>query len=211
MQLASDRDVMVSRFAAAVVLLLAPSARAEVNDPKSPFVRPVVTVSGGVEGFIAPTLRELAGYGAAWSTRISTGGREDVRLELSYAGSSQPLDGMEGKTLLGTSVIGTLRINVAPWVSDTIETFVFLGAGWSRYQVRARRATAVLVESDDLLEMPIGLGVARPFGRFVLEVRAGLHITSGADLLPIERIQSSSRHSEVMHRLGLTAGLGFQI
>ena len=173
--------------------------------------RPVVTVGGGVEGFITSELRDRARDGGAWSARVSAGGRKDIRLELAYAGSAQPLDGMEGSVLLGTGIIGMLRINIAPWVSDTIEPFFLVGAGWTRFQVRDRRASASLVETDDILDMPIGFGVARRFGGYVLDVRAGVTLAAGADLLPVEQDPDASRATAVMHRFGMTASVGFEL
>jgi hypothetical protein len=192
------------------LLLVAARAHADRTAPDSLLAKPVVAVSGGVEGFINLKLRDLASAGSAWSARVSAGERQGVRLELAYVGSAQGLDPASGTTLLGTGVVGTLRINVAPWVSDRLEPFLFVGGGWTRFHVRGAPAVAMGPKNDDVLDLPIGVGVAALFGRFVLDLRAGLTVTAGADLVPVDD-PSSSRDSQAMHRFGVTAGLGMTI
>jgi hypothetical protein len=198
-------------FAAACVGIATSAAAEPQTEEESPWSRPVVSATAGGEGFITSELRDRVSFGAAWTTRLSMGSRKGVRIELAYSGSLQPVAATEGSTLLGTGLVGTVRVNVAPWASDLLEPFVYLGAGWSRFRVRERESTATLVASDDVLQMPFGAGLAARFGRAIVDIRGGVIIASAADLLPTPRKPDESRDSAIMHRLGVSAGVGFEL
>ena len=207
--------MMVRRSATFAIAMCLGGVSSAFAEPRTelepPWSHPVISASAGGEGFITSELRDRVSFGAAWTTRVSMGSPKDVRIELAYAGSMQPVAASEGNTLLATGLVGTLRVNVAPWASDMVEPFVYLGAGWSRFRVRDRESSATLVASDDVLQMPFGAGLAARFGRAVVEIRGGVIIASAADLLPMPRKPDESRDSAVMHRLGVSAGVGFEL
>jgi hypothetical protein len=156
-------------------------------------------------------MRDEVNDGAGWTVRVSAGDRKGVRLELSYAGSVQPVTATEGSSLIGTGVLGTLRVNVAPWWSDSFEPFFYLGGGWSRFHLRDQRAAASLGESDDLLQIPFGMGAARRVSHFIVDARAGITIATGANMLPVPRDPTSSQRSAFMHRYGFSVGVGVEL
>jgi hypothetical protein len=190
----------------ATIAVAAPKAEAV-----PPWSHPVISAAAGGEGFVTSELRDRVHFGAAWTTRLSMGSPKGVRIELAYVGSLQPVAPAEGSALLGTGLLGTVRVNVAPWASDVLEPFVYLGGGWSRFSVRDRESAATLVASDNIVQMPFGAGLAARFGRTVVDIRGGIVIASAADLLPTQRQPDESRDSAIMHRLGVSAGVGFEL
>ena len=181
-----------------------------VLPPPDPTAHPVVSVGGGVDGFIGTALRGLVGPGPSWSVRASMGSREDVRVELVYAGTSQGFKDAEmgGARLVGHGVQALLRANVAP--SYLTEPFFFAGAGWTRFSVRGAASDRVR-SPDHVLEIPFGFGVSRQFGRLMIDVRASFSIMTGADLIPVEQADGTDRGGESMHRAGLRANLGLAL
>ncbi|HWO23933.1 MAG TPA: hypothetical protein VNO30_34560 [Kofleriaceae bacterium] len=175
-----------------------------------PTAQPVVTAGGGVDGFIGTALRGLVGPGPSWNVRAAMGSREDVRIELVYAGTSQSFKDAEmgGARLVGHGVHALLRANVAP--SYLTEPFFFAGAGWTRFSVSGD-AEGRFRSPDHMLEIPFGFGVSRQLGRLVLDVRASFSIMTGADLVPATQADGTARGGESMHRAGLRANLGIAL
>ena len=203
--------VAIVIVAAAGVAGAEPAPRAtngHVPPPPDPTADPVVSVGAGVENFLGNTLRSTVDTGPSWNVRASMGSRADVRVELVYSGSAQPFrdPAMEGAWLVAHGLQGLLRVNVAP--GHAFEPFFFIGAGWDRFAVRGRTGGR-LRTPDHVLEIPFGLGIARRLGQLVLDVRGGLSIMNGADLIPPE--DRSSTEGETMHRAGLRVSLGFAL
>ena len=199
------------RSLCAVALVVPASAAAEPpRSPASLFATPVISFGAGGAGFIASEMRAVTPIGEAWTARVALGGRYGIRTELSYTGSYQALSSMDGTALVANGVYATLRINVFPW-TDLFEPFLYLGGGWAHYHVTGRMPGARLAASDDLAEFPLGLGAARRFGRFVVDLRMGPTITAGRGLIAVERDPSSSRSTAVMHRFEALATVGFQL
>jgi hypothetical protein len=195
-----------------LVALFAPAlALAQPDDEReSPLSHPAVAIDGGVTGFIDNDLRALVRPGEVWGARVVFGSHEDIRIEVTYAGSHQALDPIAGDALVSHGTRGVLRINVAPWL-DTVEPFLYFGGGWSRYHVQGRMPGSPLQTNDNVLEIPFGLGIAKRVGGFSIDVRAGLEVASGGDLLPIPMPPHSSRTSASMDRLVAGAVVGYEI
>ena len=166
-----------------------------------------VSAGVGIEGFIGSELRDIAGPGPAWSVRAAVGNPESVRVELAYAGSRQPLSAIAGDgALTGHGARGLLLVNVYP--EGTLAPYFFVGAGWCRYAVSGRAPGSVLAARDDVFESPFGVGVAYRGRRLVLDLRMGMRTATGPDLLP-SADPSGSEDSAMMHRFGITAGIGY--
>ncbi|NVB81928.1 MAG: hypothetical protein HOV81_26340 [Kofleriaceae bacterium] len=197
-----------------VVVALVPAvAFAEpesASERESPLSHPAVAIDGGVVGFIDNDLRALVRPGEVWGARVVFGSHEDIRIEVTYAGSHQALDPTAGEGLVSHGTRGVLRINVAPWL-NTVEPFLYFGTGWSRYHVQGRMPGSPLQTNDNVLEIPFGIGVAKRIGGFSLDVRAGLEVASGGDLLPIPMPPHSSRTSASMDRYLAAAVFGYEI
>ncbi len=165
-----------------------------------------VSLGAGFENFVSSALREVAGTGPSWNVRAAVGSTGAVRVEVTYAGSAQPLTAAAGH-LMAHGLNGVLRVNFAPWAA--VEPFVYLGAGWNRFHVRGMRP-ANIEAVDHVLELPLGLGVAYRHSRVMVDIRAGLTVASGADLLPTTD-PNASPSGEAMHRFALRANIGIDL
>jgi hypothetical protein len=183
------------------------AGRTHVSAEPDPSALPAMSAGVGVEGFLGRALREIAGPGMAWNVRVAMGTPADIRVELVYAGSSQKVSGagMDGGRLVGHGVHGLLRVNVAP--NPAFEPFFYLGGGWNRFHVSGATGRD-LRSPDHVLEILFGLGVARRFGRLVLDARTGLSLMSGADLIPKG---DRAPEGETMHRFAARVNLGFAL
>lgn len=168
--------------------------------------RPTLVVSGGLASFIDPGLRDVAGVGETWSARVAVGRPKGIRVEVAYTGSAQPLAASQGTWLVGNGAVATLRVNVAPGVYP-FEPAFYIGGGWMHYHARAA-AESDLRSDDDVFVIPFGLALARELGRFTIDIRGGVDIAAGGELMPVPRDPDSSRTSASMHRFGLIAGVG---
>lgn len=167
-----------------------------------------VTAGAGVEGFIGVGMRNAVGIGPSWAVRVAYGNPQSVRVEAEYVGSQQPIRLMDvGGNLVGHGVHGLVNINLFP--EARYEPFFYAGAGWSRYSVSSGGA-GLLASRDDVFEMPIGIGAAYRWHNVVVDVRAGVRVTTGPDLLP-SPMPEGSEHSEMMHRYGIAAQLGYSL
>lgn len=192
-----------------VPVLAAAEPETETED-ESPLSHPSVAIDGGLTGFIDGDLRALVHDGESWGARVVFGSHEDIRIEVTYVGTHQGLDPTAGADLVSHGARGVLRINIAPWL-ESVEPFLYFGGGWSRYHVQGRTPGSPLEGSDNVIEIPFGVGVAhRAFG-FSFDMRAGLEISSGGNLLPIEQPPHSSRTSASMDRFLASAVLGYEI
>lgn len=166
-----------------------------------------VVAGFGVEGFVESHMRHVVGAGPAWSLRGVVGNPQSVSVEVVYVGSRQPIE-MGGDTLLGTGALGQIRINVYP--DARFDPFFFLGAGWSRFTVRGRTAGSPFPAHDDVIAIPMGLGIAYRAGSFITDVRAGFTTIAAPDLVA-KPMPDGSEDSFAMHRIGITADLGWYL
>src|SRR3569623_258449 len=198
------------RVAIAVLLvLLAPaiSAAAPPQPEPRPLAQPGDADIGGAATFLDPHMRQVAGGGEAWRGRLSAGRPRGVRIEVAYTGADQPLRGMSG-SIFQQGVEAGLRINVAPHVAP-YEPFFFFGGGWMHFRANAP-PEAGLRSTDDVFVMPIGVGVARRFGSFIVALRAGAEVTAGGELLPLPA-SHSSHDAASMNVFGVFAGVGYRL
>ena len=203
------------RSVVTLVALTAPAAAehdTRVGDghvPKGPdrALNLSVSAGAGIEGFLGGDARERFSPGPSWNLRVGMLDRTEIRLELVYAGSSQDMTDLPGARLVAHGLYAQLRVNVAPrWA---LEPFFYAGGGWTRFGVTTSDV-GDLKSPDDLLEIPFGVGIARRFGDFVLDARAGMTVASGADLVPPGDM-STATEGHSLHRFGVRANLGIDL
>jgi hypothetical protein len=192
---------------------LCSTAAAQIRDEEahdaveSARTRYSVVAGAGIEGFIDSHMRDAVSSGPAWNVRGSIGNPEEVSVEVFYAGSRQPMH-MGADTLVGNGVLGQVRINLFP--AAVLEPFFYFGAGWSRFSVKGRTPDSMFPAHDDVLEMPIGIGLAYRTGAFVADLRTGFTVITGQDLIKNPEAQGSER-SYSMHRFGISAQIGYSL
>jgi hypothetical protein len=119
-----------------------------------------VSLGGGVAGFTDEEARDLADVGGAWDVRVVLGTRLPVAFEAAYTGSAQNIEafGLDTDTfLLGNGAEGALRFQLP---TKYVMPYILVGLGWTHYSLtNTDTNTSLLENSDDVLTMPLGLGL----------------------------------------------------
>lgn len=167
-----------------------------------------LVVGGGVDGFTNGALRDTTNDGGSWDVRAIVGTRSPLALEAAYIGSAQSVSalGLDSSALLvGNGVQGDVRLNVG--ADMPVQPFVFGGVAWRRYDItNTKTNTSDLVDKDDVLELPAGIGIAIKRYGFMAEARGEVRAAMGEDLVP----SRSATGSEAMHRWGVNASIGYE-
>jgi hypothetical protein len=169
-----------------------------------------VTLGGGVEGFTNNELAATANDGAGWGARLQLGTRTPVSVEAAYDGSAQNVDafGLDNSALLvGTAVEVGARFNAFP--SHALSPYLYMGMAWRRYDLTRYEANFSDVSAtDNVVEIPIGAGVAyRMFG-WIIDGRVQFRAATGSDLV---RDDSADNDTGIaMHRWGISGNLGYE-
>jgi hypothetical protein len=174
-------------------------------------------LGGGVTGFTDKTMRNTTSdIGGLWDLRVTIGSHLPLALDVSYLGSATNINGLptgDKGTLIGTTVEGALRYNVMPHFAWT--PYVFAGAGWQRYDVTQTSVTlsdSGMNSQDNLLEFPLGAGLAYRMNGFVFDLRGTFRATTEADLVlktPMVTAPTSSDFAP-MHTWEASAALGYE-
>lgn len=168
-----------------------------------------VALGGGVEGFTNETLRGATDDGGNWNVRLAIGTRSPIGFEAAYIGSAQSIQALgldEDALLIGNGVDGRIRVNVLDF---NVQPFVFAGVGWRRYGLaRVDTNTSAVQDSDDVLEVPLGAGIAYKYRGFLLDARGEFRVATQEDLMPaLTAVDDEDTRAE-MHRWGVNANIG---
>jgi outer membrane protein OmpA-like peptidoglycan-associated protein len=130
-------------------------------------------IGGAATGFVDNGAQNFTHTGGAWTARVSAGTRLPIALEGAYIGSAQGMTGLNldsGAILLGNGAEGDLRLN---FTLMRVQPYIFGGAGWINYRIENTAiTTADITRSDNVFEVPFGVGVAGRIGRgFIVDVR----------------------------------------
>jgi len=190
----------IRQFCVVVSLFLVPAiAQAQEAQPEPRLLTPYglsLTVGGGVTGFLDQDMQDATDPGGSWEARLAAGTREFIGLEAAYIGSAQPIDALgldADAVLLGTGLEATARINL---VKGAIQPYVLAGAGWMHYQLtNADTNTSSVEEDDDVLAVPLGVGVGYRYQRLILDARGVFRPVAYSDLIPTAGDTETSLHS----------------
>lgn len=167
-------------------------------------------LGGGVEGFTNDQLDEAAGRGPAWNLRAVLGTRTAVSLEAAYQGSAQTVDafGLDDSALLvGTGVDVGARFNA--FRGAIVSPYIAMGVGWRRYDLTRYEANFSDVdETDNVVELPVGVGAVVRFGGMMLDARVQFRAAAGSDLMR-DHGDPDGEHL-AMHRWGVSGNLGYE-
>lgn len=137
-----------------------------------------LSLGGGVTNFVQQDANDVAGLGGSWLVRAGLGTRSLAGFEITYTGSAHDVGG-EGYSpdayFVRNGVEGAVRLN-APLVGERwmFSPFATLGVGWMRYDLMNQDSGAFAVdvqESDNVLVVPLGAGVAAAFSGFIVDAR----------------------------------------
>jgi opacity protein-like surface antigen len=172
-------------------------------------------IGGGVVGFTDRTMRDTtANVGGLWDFRLTLGSHIPLGVELAYLGSATNLNGLPSQngTLIGTTFEGALRYNVLPHFIWT--PYVFAGVGWQRYDVSNANVTlsdSGMNDRDNLLEVPLGAGLAYRVAGFVLDLRGTFRAATDQNLvLKTPVVSPTSSDFAPMHTWEASAALGYE-
>jgi hypothetical protein len=177
-----------------------------------------LTLGGGVEGFTNDTLRASTDDGGDWTVRAIFGTKLPVALEASYMGSAQNIAalGLDSNALLvGNGVGGNVRINALSGDAP-VQPFIYGGVAWRRYQLtNSDFNTSDVNDQDDVLELPVGLGVAYKVGNFMFDARGEFRGSFYEDLVPARsnddlEVSITNDNNAAMHRWGVQANIGVE-
>lgn len=169
------------------------------------------SLGGGVEGFTDDDMRDFTNVGGNWTARIVLGTRSPIAFEATYFGSAQSIDalGLPGDAVLvSNGVGGALRVNATTNVP--VQPFIFGGLAWAHYNVtRSSQNFSDIRNNDNVLEFPVGLGVAGYWQGLTLDVRGEVRFAVDEDLVPKFGSTRADDDFASMHRWGVTATVGY--
>jgi hypothetical protein len=141
-------------------------------------------IGGGVAGFSAEELRDVTTVGGEWETRFVFGTRTLLGIEAAYVGGAYALDALgldDNAYLLTTGIEASARLNLLP---GALQPFVVAGVGWKRYDVtNADVNTSAMEDEDDVVEIPLGVGLAYRFAPLFIEARGVFRPALDNDLI----------------------------
>jgi hypothetical protein len=176
-----------------------------------------IAAGAGAGGFTGTDLRGTSNVGGDWDVRLTLGTRSPLAFEASYIGSAQRLNalGLDNNAMLvGNGAQGALRLNAMAGLPIT--PFVFGGVAWRRYDVtNSATNTSDVGETDDVLELPVGAGIAGMFKGLMVDLRGEFRYTTNADLVRTGSLDQpiigvSDNEFGTMHRWGLNANVGYE-
>jgi outer membrane protein OmpA-like peptidoglycan-associated protein len=168
------------------------------------------SLGGGVIGFSDSQARDLAHTGGSWDARVIFGTRLPLALELAYVGSAQGIDaaGISSSSMLvGNGGEGNLRVQLPTFY---VRPYIFGGLGWTHYQlVNTNGNNSLIATSDDLLTVPLGLGVTgrAPFGG-TADLRGTFRLAYRETLM--DGYYAGTGERADLHTWGVTARLGWE-
>lgn len=146
------------------------------------------SVGGGVVGFTDEDTRDFADVGGTWEARVAVGTRERVAFEAAYIGGAQGVDalGLDGDAvLLSTGIEGNVRLNLIE--EQGFQPYLLAGVGWKRYDVtNADFNTSSLADDDNVVEIPLGVGIGYRYERVIVDVRGMFRPSANEDLIAVD-------------------------
>ena len=168
-----------------------------------------VAAGGGAGGFTDATMSDTTDVGGDWDVRVTLGTRSPIAFEGSYIGSAQNITALgldNDAVLIGNGMQGALRVNAT--LDLPVQPFAFGGVAWRRYDLsNANTNLSDVAGSDDVLEVPLGIGLAGRMGEFVLDARGEYRMSSEEDLIPSQNRVGSNAD---MARWGVKGTVGVE-
>jgi hypothetical protein len=176
-------------------------------------------LGGGVTGFTDKTMRDTtSSVGGLWDLRVTIGSHIPLALDVSYLGSAMNINGLpsgRNGTLVGTTAEAALRFNILPHYAWN--PYIFGGVGWQRYDVTQTNVTlsdSGMNDKDNLLEFPMGAGIAFRKAGFVGDLRGTFRAAMDQNLVlknpSSAPISPTSSDFAAMHTWEASAAVGYE-
>jgi hypothetical protein len=213
----TDEARKITEPAEPPTIVVSPPPPAPVNvtveRERSGMMNPGFSLSfgGGVADFTDQGMRDTTSLGGTWAVRAAIGTRAPLAFEASYIGSAQEISalGIDNNSLLVSNGLqGALRLNAV--IGAPVTPFIFGGVAWSHFDLaNTSTNTSAISGSDDLIEVPVGLGVGGSWRGFGYDVRGELRFATEEDMVPdLSGGRDTGRDAD-MHRWGVSATLGY--
>ena len=167
-----------------------------------------IAAGGGVEGFVDEA-ETGADVGGNWNVRLSIGTRTPFTFEGSYIGSAQSIDalGLDTDTFLyGNGLQAAGRVNFLQGYG--VSVFALGGIAWRHYSLSSNDFnTSDVSDSDDVMEIPVGGGLAFGYGGFMFDARSEYRMTSYGDLF--DNAPQIQRDPD-LNRWNVQANIGYE-
>lgn len=146
---------------------------------------------GGVNEFAGGPIASMTETGGAWGARLTVGTRSPLAIEAAYIGSANPIQtlGLDRSTLMANGAEGALRLHLAmAQLNDSgsvlLKPYVLAGFAWKHYDLRgASENTSSVQDSDNVYEVPLGVGLSWNFGRFIADQRFDFRPSLSGDIV----------------------------
>lgn len=162
-----------------------------------------LSIGGGVDDFAKSNMQHATGTGGSWNARLTLGNHSYVGGEIAYIGSAQSIN-QSNETLIGNGAQAAVRLNGT--VDGPIQPFAYGGAAWRHYTLSnsGNSSNVALNDHSDVLEIPVGGGIAGYVAGLVLDVRGEYRFAvAGDSILPGNNGDSN------LDRWGVSGNLGF--
>lgn len=163
-----------------------------------------VALGGGPEGFTSPD-NTGTHTGGGWNVRATVGTKSLLGFEASYFGSAQSIDALglsSNAILVGNGLQGSLRLNLTRQYE--VGLLLLGGMAWRHYDLTNTTTSSADVQSaDDVLEIPVGVGLQYPYRGLLFDVRADYRFTQYGNMM------AAASNSD-MNRWGVQGNIGFQ-
>lgn len=168
-----------------------------------------VTAGGGVEDFAGHTMRHTSNANGIWAIHTGVEVQKYVALEAGYLGSAAKINaplGNAAATLVGTTFEAIGRLTPLP--DSALQPYGFFGAAWRHYDIAGESFTtsdAGMNDSDDLFQIPVGVGLGYRYGSLVGDARFTYRPSVGESMV----IESDGEYA-TMNSWGLAGGVGYE-
>lgn len=163
-----------------------------------------MSVGGGISNFTNTSVNNVTDPAGTWEARLGIGSRSFFGLEGAYIGQAGNVGGLglESDTLLQAhGAEGLLRFNILP--SYVVQPYLFAGAAWKHYSLLFNNNfTSSVRDSDDVVEVPFGGGVAFRSTGFVFDTRFDYRPAFDEEMFRINGQTRSMDNWEATARLG---------
>lgn len=171
-----------------------------------------VALGGGVEGFTGDAAQNFTDVGGGWNVKLGIGNTQVLGFEALYFGSAQGINALgldDSAILVGNGIQGNVRVN---FMSDyTIRPFGYAGAAWRHYNLsNTDFNTSDISDSDDVLEIPLGGGIAATYRGFLFDARGEFRIAAAGDDLMPNLTPNLDNDAAGLDRWGFNANVGYQ-
>jgi hypothetical protein len=160
-----------------------------------------LTVGGGVDNFANNSeVNRATNIGGSWNVRLTFGQHYWISGEALYIGSAQTMSGLNLRSVdvIGNGAQANLRINGT--INFPVQPFVYSGVAYRHYSLTNTTASfSDIGSADNVLEVPLGVGVAAYFGNLMVDVRGEYRWGFGSDVA-----------NNTLNRWGTTGNFGFE-